>query len=177
MAPTAPSDERASAADAVPRFLDMLKVETVGHDVFRAWNPPQPTGRGRMPLFGGQVAAHAFRAAASTVNAPHVVHSLHGYFLRPGKDDAMTMLRVDRLRDGKSFTTRSVVAMQDGEAILCLTASFHVDEPGGEFATGPAADLPAPEELLAHASPSTWPWGADSPFERLEVPEFSHTSA
>jgi acyl-CoA thioesterase II len=173
MAPTTPPDERVSAADAVRRFLDVLNVEKVGDDVFRAWNPPQP-GRGRLPLFGGQVAAHALGAAASTVDAPHVLHSLHGYFLRPGKDDATTTLRVQRLRDGESFTTRSVVALQDDEAILSLTSSFHKDEPGEEFATGPAADIPSPAELLAHVSPSTWPWGEDSPFERLEVPEFSH---
>ena len=61
-------------------------------------------------LFGGQVAAHALRAAQLTVQADHRVHSLHGYFLRPGKDDSPTELQVDRIRDGKSFRTRTVVA-------------------------------------------------------------------
>jgi acyl-CoA thioesterase-2 len=162
-----------SAADIVQRFLAMLELERLDRDLFRAWNPPRPEGP-RQALFGGQVAAHALRAAAVTIEAPHYPHSLHGYFLRPGRDDAHTVLRVDRIRDGKSFSTRTVVAMQDGEAIFSLTASFHRDEPGAQFATPIAPDVPAPDELLASGVAESRLWGFDTPFERLEVPQFSH---
>lgn len=159
---------------AVQRFLAVLDLERLDQDLFRAWNPPRPLPQFQRSLFGGQVAAHALRAAAATVDAPHHPHSLHGYFLRPGKDEAPTILRVERLRDGASFTTRGVVAMQDGEAIFSLTASFHKVEPGGEFATPPAPDIPSPDELHAAGAPTETLWGVDSPFKRVEAPEFSH---
>lgn len=168
------NDRSATPASAVGHFVAVLDLERLDRDLFRAWNPPQPAARPRQPLFGGQVAAHALRAAATTVAAPHRPHSLHGYFLRPGKDDAPTVLRVDRIRDGRSFSTRTVVAQQDGEAIFSLTASFHRDEPGGEYATALATDLPSAPELLALGVPVADFWGADSPFERVEVPAYSH---
>lgn len=174
---TGPDVQPASgvAADpAVQRFLSILELERLDQDLFRAWNPPRPLPRIQRSLFGGQVAAHALRAAAMTVEAPHLPHSLHGYFLRPGKDEAPTILRVDRLRDGASFTTRGVVAMQDGEVIFSLTASFHKEEPGGQFSKPIAADIPSPDELLAGEAPVETLWGVDSPFERVEVPEYSH---
>jgi acyl-CoA thioesterase-2 len=102
------------------------------------------------------------------------VHSLHGYFLRPGKNNTPTTLRVDRIRDGRSFTTRTVVAEQNGEAIFTLTASFHKDEPGGEYSTPIALDVPGPEELLEERGLAPLNWDHDRPFERVEIPEFSH---
>jgi acyl-CoA thioesterase-2 len=163
-----------SGTAEVGRFLELLDIEALGQDRFRAWNPPHPADHVQQSLFGGQVAAHALRAAQRTLdNDDHRVHSLHGYFLRPGKDDAPTELRVDRIRDGKSFTTRSVVAFQDDEAIFNLTASFHRDEPGGDFATPIAHDLPLPDELLVDHPPRFDRMGVDSPFERLDIPGFS----
>jgi acyl-CoA thioesterase-2 len=150
-------------------LLALLDLERLDRDLFRAWNPPDP--RPRRALFGGQVAAHALRAAAATVDTDHRPHSLHGYFLRPGKADRPTVLRVDRIRDGRSFTTRTVVAIQDGEAIFTLTASFHKDEPGGQWQVAPAIDVPTADELLATGDvlPDPW-WGPETPFERIDVP-------
>jgi acyl-CoA thioesterase-2 len=160
-------------AAEVARFVELLELTPLGADRFRAWNPPHPKEHIQQSLFGGQVAAHALRAAQLTVEADHRVHSLHGYFLRPGKDDAPTELRVNRIRDGRSFTTRTVVAFQGEEAIFNLTASFHGDEPGGDFATPIAADLPLPAELMRDQQPRFDRMGVDSPFERLDVPGLS----
>ena len=153
----------------VSRLLSLFELERIDRDLFRAWNPPHPASH-RHSLFGGQVAAHALRAATMTVEADHHPHSLHGYFLRPGKDDAPTILKVDRIRDGRSFTTRTVVALQDGEAIFSLTASFHKDEPGRQFATPLDTSVPTPDELIAEGVPTGDGWGIASPFERIEVP-------
>ncbi|HEX3705349.1 MAG TPA: acyl-CoA thioesterase domain-containing protein [Mycobacteriales bacterium] len=160
----------------VQKFLELLDLTALGQDTFSAWNPPVPEQRIQQSLFGGQVAAHALRAAQLTVDADHGIHSLHGYFLRPGKDDATTELQADRIRDGRSFTTRTVVARQDGEAIFNLTASFHRDEDGGDFATPIAPDIPLPEELLTEQEPRFDRMGVGSPFERLDVPAYSHRS-
>jgi acyl-CoA thioesterase-2 len=169
-----PDELSPGGADAVRRFLEVLELDKVDRDIFRSWNPPREDKGPRPTLFGGQVAAHALRAASLTVNPEHFPHSLHGYFLRPGKDDAHTVLRVDRIRDGKSFSTRTVVAQQDGEAIFTLTASFHREEPGGEYATPLAADIPPPDELLAKEGEARYQWETDTPFQRVEIPEFSH---
>ncbi|HET6911268.1 MAG TPA: acyl-CoA thioesterase domain-containing protein [Mycobacteriales bacterium] len=167
---TASASASASAdRAAVDRFLSLMELERIDRDIFRAWNPARDDGR-RHNLFGGQVAAHALRAATMTIDVEHHPHSLHGYFLRPGKDDAPTILRVDRIRDGRSFTTRTVVALQDGEAIFSLTASFQKDEPGGEFQTQLDTAVPTPQELLADGVETHDWWGPASPFERVEVP-------
>jgi acyl-CoA thioesterase-2 len=96
-------------------------------------------------VFGGQVAAQALMAAGRTVDHG-VVHSLHAYFLRPGDPAVPILYEVDRIRDGRSFTTRRVVAIQHGRAIFNLSASFHVDEPGLTHQI-PMPDVPAPETL------------------------------
>jgi acyl-CoA thioesterase II len=110
-------------------FVSLLDLETIDKNVYRAMTP----GEGGRRLFGGQVASQALRAAATTVEADHQVNSLHAYFLRPGHYGVPIVFTVDRIRDGSSFTTRRVVATQDGEAILNLDASFHGDEDGGEY--------------------------------------------
>ena len=168
-----PTVTQTQQAGPVSKLLAVLELERLDRDLFRAWNPPQPGGR-QHALFGGQVAAHALRAATLTVDAEHHPHSLHGYFLRPGKADAATILRVDRIRDGRSFTTRTVVAQQDGEAIFSLTASFHKDEPGGEFQTPIDIGVPSAEELLAGGVQTHDWWGVDSPFERVEIPQATY---
>ncbi len=158
------------AAAPVERLLALLDLERLDRDLFRAWNPRRRSGGPREALFGGQVAAHAVRAAAHTVDADHHPHSLHGYFLRPGRDDAPTILQVDRIRDGRSFTTRNVDALQEGEAIFTLSASFHKDEPGGDVHAAMPAGVPTPDELLARGQQPHDHWGPGTPFERLEVP-------
>src|SRR6185436_1636801 len=81
--------------------------------------------RQRFSLYGGLVAAQALRAAGSTVASERVPHSLHGYFLRPGRVDLPVIYQVDRDRDGGSFSARHVRAVQDGEVIFSMLASFH----------------------------------------------------
>jgi acyl-CoA thioesterase-2 len=126
--------------DRLARLLDLEQIE---RDVFRGANPGAEGGR----LFGGQVASQALRAAQLTVEADHQAHSVHSFFLRPGRYGVPILLRVDRIRDGKSFSTRRVVAWQKGEAIFNLDASFHGVEDGPEFALPAPTDTPAPDEI------------------------------
>ena len=151
----------------VEQLLEILDLERLDRDLFRGHNPAhRHNGR----LFGGQVAAHALRAATHTVDVDHHPHSLHGYFLRPGRPGIPTILQVDRIRDGRSFTTRRVVAVQEGEAIFSLSASFHRDESGGEYAVPPAGGLPAPDSPDGwHESPLAV-LDTMSPFEVREMP-------
>lgn len=122
--------------------LELLDVEELEVNIFRGHNPDEE----RLRVFGGQVAAQALMSAARTVPAGRRVHSLHSYFLRPGDMKVPILYLVDRIRDGKSFTTRRVVAVQHGEAIFNLQASFQVTEPGVEHSLEmPAA--PDPETL------------------------------
>ncbi len=122
-------------------LLDTLVLETVRPDVFSAPNELNRTGR----LFGGQVVAQALLAAAATVEGLPA-HSLHAYFLRPGDPDVPIRFEVDRIRDGRSFRTRRVVAMQGERAIFNLAASFHEPEPSLEHQRE-APDVPGPEGL------------------------------
>ncbi|HUP86980.1 MAG TPA: acyl-CoA thioesterase domain-containing protein [Acidimicrobiales bacterium] len=131
-------------SDGLDRLLALLDLETIDRNLYRGANPP--TGGGR--VFGGQVASQALMAASNTVDVEHRVNSLHAYFLRPGRPVMPIIYSIDRIRDGKSFTTRRVVAVQDGEAIFNLDASFHKEEPGGEFELpAPLDGVPAPEEV------------------------------
>jgi acyl-CoA thioesterase-2 len=115
---------------SVEDLLTLLELEELDRDLYRAENPPQTL----LPhLYGGQVAAQAARAASLTVPEGRFLHSLHGYFLRSGQSDRPTILRVDRDRDGKSFSARHVNALQNGEVILSLLVSFNVERDGREF--------------------------------------------
>ncbi len=107
------------------QLIEVLDLETLEENWFRGVSPRS----GRDRIFGGQVMAQALIAANRTVSAGSA-HSFHGYFLRPGDPETPILYEVDRLRDGRSFTTRRVVAIQQGEAIFNLSASFHVDETG-----------------------------------------------
>ncbi len=99
-------------------------------------------------MFGGQVAGQALVASARTVEEPgRMVHSLHAYFLRPGDPKAPILYEVDRIRDGRSFSTRRVVAIQHGRAIFNLQASFHDHEAGFDYQPQPRDDVPEPESL------------------------------
>ena len=98
-------------------------------------------------VYGGQVIAQAMVAASKTISSDRQAHSLHGYFLRPGNPEIPILYKVDPLRDGKSFTTRRVVATQKGEAIFTLAASFQVEEEGLEHQLG-MPEITQPEELI-----------------------------
>jgi len=113
----------ATALEALVGILDLERLEV---NLFRGVSLADD----RVRVFGGQVAGQALVAAGRTVAPDRRVHSLHAYFLRPGDPRAPIVYEVDRIRDGRSFTTRRVVAVQQGEAIFNLSASFHADEEG-----------------------------------------------
>src|SRR6266576_5441415 len=116
----------APMANALDRLIDLLDLEQIEVNIFRGRSPEERVQR----VFGGQVAGQALVAAGRTVPADRPVHSLHAYFIRPGDPSVPIVYTVDRIRDGRSFTTRRVVAVQHGRAIFTLSASFHVQEPG-----------------------------------------------
>ena len=123
-------------------LVELLALEKLEENLFRGQS--QDLGWGQ--VFGGQVLGQALSAAVQTVPDDRPVHSLHGYFLRPGDAKRPIVYDVDRIRDGKSFTTRRVVAIQSGRPIFNLSASFQLDERGFEHqAKMPAA--PGPDGL------------------------------
>jgi acyl-CoA thioesterase-2 len=129
-------------APALDRLLELLALERIEQNLFRG--PSQDLGWGT--VFGGQVLGQALSAAVQTVPDDRQVHSLHAYFLRPGDVKHPIVYDVDRIRDGHSFTTRRVVAIQAGRPILNMSCSFQIDEAG--FAhQDPMPDVPPPESL------------------------------
>src|SRR4051812_35374705 len=98
-------------SEGLDRLLALLDLEAIDRNLYRGANPGE-AGNGR--VFGGQVASQALMAASNTVDVDHRVNSLHAYFLRPGRPGMPIVYTVDRIRDGSSFTTRRVVAVQDG---------------------------------------------------------------
>lgn len=142
----------------VDDLVDLLDLEVIEVNIFRGVSPDES----RQRIFGGQVAGQALVAAARTVDDDRPVHSLHAYFLRPGDPSVPVLYEVDRIRDGRSFTTRRVVAIQHGRAIFNLAASFHIHEPGLHHLepmpdVAPAEGLPTRGERFAEA-------GIDDPF-------------
>ena len=128
-----------------PELADLLRVldlEQIEVTLFRAHHPRGTQGR----LYGGQIMAQALMAAGRTVEPARAVHSLHGYFLRPGDSALPVLMSVDRIRDGRSFTTRRVVAIQRGRAIFEMSASFQVPETGLEHQV-PAPTLAPPARV------------------------------
>ncbi len=128
--------------DAVDALVKLLDLEPIEVNLFRGVSPDEE----RQRVFGGQVAGQALVAAARTVEPGRGVHSLHAYFLRPGDPTVPILYEVDRIRDGRSFTTRRVVAIQHGKAIFNLQASFQVPEEGLEHEE-PFPEAAAPEDL------------------------------
>jgi acyl-CoA thioesterase-2 len=112
--------------DSVRALVELLQLERLEHNLFRGVSQDIGTPR----VFGGQVLGQALMAAAGTVEHGRPCHSLHAYFLRPGDKKTPIVYDVDRIRDGGSFTTRRVVAIQHGRAIFNMQASFHMEEPG-----------------------------------------------
>ncbi len=125
-------------------LLKRLELEELDKNLFRGLSPQD----GRPRVFGGQVAGQALVAACRTVD-DRPAHSLHSYFLRPGDPSIPIIYEVDRIRDGRSFTTRRVVGIQHGEAIFNMSVSFQRPEDGLEFQVS-MPDTPAPEQVPSH---------------------------
>jgi acyl-CoA thioesterase-2 len=136
----------APMSDSLDALLDLLDLEQIEVNIFRGRSPEETLQR----VFGGQVAGQALVAAGRTVPGDRPVHSLHAYFIRPGDPSVPLVYTVDRVRDGRSFTTRRVTAIQHGKPIFTLSASFHEPEPGLEHAIPMPAARPA-EELRSNA--------------------------
>ncbi|WP_157014553.1 acyl-CoA thioesterase II [Mesorhizobium xinjiangense] len=130
-------------SSAMQELLSILDLEQLEHNLFRGRSPQVNWQR----VFGGQTIAQALVAAQRTVAPERQVHSLHGYFMRPGDTKVPIIYEVDRIRDGGSFTTRRVVAIQHGQAIFSLEASFQVDEGGLAHQMPIPLDVPQPETL------------------------------
>ena len=128
-------------SDALNNLISLLDLEELEVNIFRGVSPKED----RQRVFGGQVCGQALVAAGRTVETGQV-HSFHCYFLRPGDPKIPILYEVDRIRDGRSFTTRRVVAIQHGRAIFNLDASFHTPESGLEY-HAPMPNVPAPEAL------------------------------
>lgn len=125
-------------------MLELLDLEELDTNLYRGRNED---GGGWATLFGGQVAAQALAAAARTVPPGRTPHSLHGYFLRPGRPDRAVILQVARDRDWRSFSARHVVALQRNEVIFSMSTSFHQDESGAQFVVDRPVSPSGPEEL------------------------------
>ena len=130
--------------NVLDELLKLLKLEQIEENIFRGQS--QDLGFGN--VYGGQVLGQALSAAYQTVPSERRAHSLHAYFLRPGDVRQPIVYNVDCIRDGKSFTTRRVVAVQNDRAIFNLAASFQIDEPGFEH-QDPAPSVPGPEGLAS----------------------------
>lgn len=159
-------------AGQLDRFLEQLALERLDRDLFLG--SPGP-GKGR--LFGGLIAAQSVVAAGRTLEREDTyLHSLHAYFLRPGNHDAPIRYTVYRIRDGRSFTSRDVVAYQSGEAIFSMSASYAVLEAGDEY-QAPMPASPPPEELTdleaewaaEHGDDEDREWAEQMPVEQRHI--------
>lgn len=134
--------------DSAAGLVAYLDLEMLEQDLFRGQSPQV----GWQRIFGGQVIGQALVAAQRTVDKERTVHSLHAYFMRPGDPSTPIIFTVDRIRDGGSFNTRRVVAIQHGQAIFSLSASFQKEEEGLEYQAAmpevrPPEDIPGPDDL------------------------------
>lgn len=166
-------------SDIVAGLVAILDLEPLEENLFRGLSPKI----GWQRIFGGQVIAQALVAAQRTVPAERQVHSLHGYFVRPGDPSVPVVYEVKRIRDGGSFTTRIVIAIQHGKAIFTLSASFQTHEEGLDHQAR-MPDVPGPDEvphgetlnetILAHAiEPVRRYWERPRPIEFRPV-SFEH---
>jgi acyl-CoA thioesterase-2 len=136
-------------AEPTPSVLDVLDLEEIDTNLYRS----RLVFADPFPLYGGQVAAQALLAAGGTVPPDRLPHSLHGYFLRSGDAARPTVFRVDRDRDGRSFSARRVVALQGGEVIFNMSASFTGGTEGPDIQVDPAPDVEPPDRLPGYAVP------------------------
>ncbi|GAA1283244.1 acyl-CoA thioesterase II [Pseudonocardia aurantiaca] len=168
------------AADGLPRgqavldgLVQLLDLEQLEVNLFRGVSPPQSPTR----VFGGQVAGQALVAAGRTVPSDREVHSLHAYFIRPGDPRVPIVYEAERVRDGRSFTTRRVLAIQHGEAIFSLSASFQLPQEGLEHSAAGPSDVPPPETLpsigdrVAAGRHAGWPARTPRPIDMRFVDE------
>ncbi|MFI5707360.1 acyl-CoA thioesterase [Kribbella sp. NPDC051620] len=134
--------------ESLQDLVELLDLEKIDADLFRGRQPQTTAQR----VFGGQVLGQALAAAGRTVAEDRIVHSLHGYFLRPGDTSVPIEYHPELIRDGRSFSSRRVVATQRGKTIFYMSASFQVPEPGLDHADRMPDDLVAPEEAPTLAS-------------------------
>ncbi len=164
-------------SDALSGFLTTLDLADTGartsEDIFTGPSQWMPNGR----VFGGQVLAQSVIAAVRTVEPDRVVHSLHGYFLRPGDAALPITFAVDRIHDGRSFSTRRTQAYQNGVPILSAIFSFQTEDEGLEHQVGMPTDLPEPEELPSAAEvlsaidhPIARTWARERAFDIRHMP-------
>jgi len=132
-------------SQVLDELLALLKLEVIEQGIYRG----QSQDLGFRALFGGQVMGQALSAAKETVEEERLVHSLHSYFLRPGDASKPVVYEVEKIRDGKSFSTRRVQAIQNGKAIFYMTASFQYPESGFDH-QDTMPDVPSPEELPSY---------------------------
>ncbi len=137
-----PTDEGLTGQLAVDGLVRLLDLEQIEQDIFRGLSTRSRWQR----TYGGQVAGQALVAAGRTVPDGRRVHSLHSYFVRPGDPTVPILYEVDRVRDGRSFSTRRVIAVQKGETIFSLSASFQVDQDGVDHQSA-MPGTPEPETL------------------------------
>src|SRR5579859_177949 len=131
-----------SVSDSLDRLLDLLDLEQVEVNLFRGRSPDET----RQRVFGGQVAAQGLVAAGRTVPPDRPVHSLHAYFIHPGDTTVPLIYSVEPVRDGRSFSTRRVSAIQHGRTIFVMSASFQRHEEGISHASA-MPPVPPPEEV------------------------------
>ena len=164
-------------SDPLAGLLEALDLTTTGarttEDIFTGPSQWQPHGR----VFGGQVLAQSVVAATRTVADDRFIHSMHGYFLRPGDIDKPITFSVDRIHEGRSFTTRRTQAYQDGVPILSMIASFQTESDGLDHYTPMPNDIPDPESLPSSAEslkgiehPVAKVWAHGRPFDMRHVP-------
>jgi acyl-CoA thioesterase II len=151
------STEPATGQEALDGLVGLLNLETLEVNLFRGISPPHSLPR----VFGGQVAAQALVAAGRTVPEDREVHSLHAYFIRPGDPSVPIVYETERVRDGRSFTTRRVLAIQHGVPIFALSASFQLPQTGLEHTLTAPEGVPAPDTLrgldaLAESGGARW---------------------
>jgi len=164
-------------SDPVAQMIATLNLADAGgarttEDIFTGPSQWMPHGR----VYGGQVLAQSVVAATRTVADDRFIHSLHGYFLRPGDIDLPITFSVDRLRDGRSFSTRRVQAFQKGEPIFSMIASFQIADAGLDHQLDMPTELPQPEDLPSAAElvgaidhPRAQYWAKARPFDMRHV--------
>lgn len=160
------------AVESLLRILDLQSPARTTEDIFTGVSQPMPLGR----VYGGQVLAQSITAAARTLPEARVPHSMHGYFLRPGDAEKGITFAVDRIHDGRSFSTRRTQAFQEGVPIFSMIASFQDEDPGLDHQADMPEGLPDPEDLpdiedaLTGLHPMTKRLFVDRPVELRHVP-------
>jgi len=177
------TDAAAAPSDPVAALVAVLDLAAsdarTTEDIFVGASQPMPHGR----VYGGQVVAQSIVAAQRTVGTERSAHSLHGYFLRPGDATKPITFSVDRIHDGRSFSTRRTQAFQNGVPIFSMIASFEVESPGLDHQAPMPAGVPGPEDLPSATSTSeavvsldrsdTW----DRPVEHRHIPVEAYGAA